>query len=195
MLGDAASSSTYFPPVPLPVPPPVPPPVPLLPPIPPPSPPEVPLDEPDVPPVVPLDDPVPAVPAPLVPAPVVPPPVPLSLLPPPLLGFVDGRVPAAGGTVDSPEFVLLGLLLRTQSARSVPVSPAHAALGELALFALLLLVSVDVDAPDDVDGAVIVDVPDVDDCPIAAPAAINDVARTSVLNFQSFIEPPNIAAP
>jgi len=108
---------------------------------------------------------------------------------------VDGRVPAAGGTVDSPEFVLLGLLLRTQSARSVPVSPAHAALGELALFALLLLVSVDVDAPDDVDGAVIVDVPDVDDCPIAAPAAINDVARTSVLNFQSFIEPPNIAAP
>jgi hypothetical protein len=29
----------------------------------------------------------------------VPPPVPLPLLPPPLLGFVDGRVPASGGTV------------------------------------------------------------------------------------------------
>jgi len=72
----------------------------------------------------------------------------------------------------------------------VPVSPAHAALGALLLFALLSLVSVDVDAPDDVDGPVIVDVPDVDDCPIAAPAAINDVARTSVLNFQSFISPP-----
>ena len=41
-----------------------------------------------------------------------------------------------------------------------------------------------------VDGPVIVDVPDVDDCPTAAPAAINDVARTSVLNFQSFISPP-----
>ena len=68
------------------------------------------------PPVAPLDDPVPAVPAPLVPAPVVPAPVvpppvplPLSLLPPPLLGLVDGLVPAAGGTVDNPEFVLLGL--------------------------------------------------------------------------------------
>ena len=76
----------------------------------------VPLDEPDVLPVGPLDEPVPAFPAPLVPAPVVPAPVapppvplPLSLLPPPLLGFVDGRVPAAGGTDDIPEFVLLGL--------------------------------------------------------------------------------------
>jgi hypothetical protein len=62
-----------------------------------------------------LDEPVPAVPAPLVPAPVVPAPVvppvplPLSLLPPPLPGFVDGRVPGAGGTDDIPEFVLLGL--------------------------------------------------------------------------------------
>ena len=70
-------------------------------------------DEPDAPPAAPLDDPVPAVPAPLVPAPVVPAPVvpppvplPLSLLPPPLLGFVDDRVP---GTADILEFVLLGL--------------------------------------------------------------------------------------
>ena len=84
-------------------------------PVPPPSLPDVPLDELDAP-DVPLDDPVPAVPAPLVPAPVVPAPVvpppvplPLSLLPPPLLGLVDGLVPAAGGTVDNPEFVLLGL--------------------------------------------------------------------------------------
>jgi len=51
----------------------------------------------------------PLVPAPVVPAPVVPPPVPLSLLPPPLLGLVDGRVPGAGGTEDIPEFALLGL--------------------------------------------------------------------------------------
>jgi hypothetical protein len=203
LRSDAASSSSYLPPVPLPVPPPVPllvPPLEL--PVPPPSLPDVPLDEPDVPLVDPLDDPVPAVPAPLVPAPVVPAPVvpppvplPLSLLPPPLLGLVDGRVPAAGGTVDNPEFVLLGLWLRTQSARAVPVSPAHAALGELLLSVLLLFVSVDVDAPNDVDGAVIVDVPDVDDCPSAALAATNDVARTIVLNCQSFIDPPNTAAP
>ena len=110
--GDAALSSSYLPPVPLPVPPPMPP---LALPVPPPSLPDVPLDELDAP-DEPLDDPVPAVPAPLVPAPVVPAPVvpppvplPLSLLPPPLLGLVDGLVPAAGGTVDNPEFVLLGL--------------------------------------------------------------------------------------
>jgi hypothetical protein len=100
MRSDATSALRYLLPVPLPVPPlelPVPPPLEL--PVPPP-----------------LDDPVPAVPAPLVPAPVVPAPVvpppvplPLSLLPPPLLGFVDGRIPGAGGTVDIPEFVLLGL--------------------------------------------------------------------------------------
>ena len=114
MRGDAALSSSYLPPVPLPVPPPMPP---LALPVPPPSLPDVPLDELDAP-DVPLDDPVPAVPAPLVPAPVVPAPVvpppvplPLSLLPPPLLGLVDGLVPAAGGTVDNPEFVLLGLCL------------------------------------------------------------------------------------
>ncbi|HEY3177616.1 MAG TPA: hypothetical protein VGL25_01910 [Casimicrobiaceae bacterium] len=77
----------------------------------------------------------------------------------------------------------------------MPVRPAHAAFGELLLFALLLFMSVDVDAPDDVDGLVVVDVPVVVDCPIAAPAAINDVARTSVFNFQTFIEPPNTAAP
>ncbi len=195
MRSDATWALRYLLPVPLPVPP-------LELPVPPPSLPDVPLDEPDGPPVAPLDDPVPAVPAPLVPAPVVPAPVvpppvplPLSLLPPPLLGFVDGRVPGAGGTVDIPEFVLLGLEPRTQSARAVPVRPAHAALGELLLFALLLLVSVDVDVPDDVDGLVVVDVPDVDACPSAAPAAANDVATTSVLNFQSFIDPPITAAP
>jgi hypothetical protein len=84
MRGDATPSLRYLLPAPVPLP-------------------DVPLDEP--------------VPAPLVPAPVVPAPVvpllltlPLSLLPPPLLlGVVDGRVPAAGGTVDIPELVLLGL--------------------------------------------------------------------------------------
>jgi hypothetical protein len=70
----------------------------------------------------------------------------------------------------------------------VPVSPAHAALGELPV--LLLLLSVDAEEPDDVDGLVIVDA-----CPSAAPAAANEVATTSVLNFQSFIDPPNTAAP
>jgi hypothetical protein len=61
--------------------------------------------------------------------------------------------------------------------------------------------SVDVDAPDDVDGLVVVDglvafdVSDVDACPSAAPAAASDVATTSVLNFQSFIDPPNATAP
>jgi hypothetical protein len=66
----------------------------------------------------------------------------------------------------------------------------------LLLFALALLVSVDVDAPDDVDGlVVIVDVSDVDACPNAAPAAANEVATTSSLNFQSFIDPPNTPAP
>jgi hypothetical protein len=65
----------------------------------------------------------------------------------------------------------------------------------LLLFALLLLVSVDVDAPDDVDGLVIVDVPDVDACPNAALAAANEVANTSALNFQRFIDPPNTPDP
>jgi len=147
------------------------------------------LDEPDVPPDVPADAPVPDVPPPVVPSPavpplVVPPLVPLApSLPAPLLapGVVDGRVPRVGGTDDIPEFVLLGLLLRTQSARAVPVRPAHDALG----------VSVEL-APLDVDGDVlgVDDVPDVDDCANAAPAATNDAARTSVFNFCNFIEPP-----
>ena len=142
---------------------------------------ELPLDEPDLPPAAPADAPVPDVPAPVVPSPVVPPLAPLvpSLPAPP--GAVDGRVPRAGGTDDIPEFVLLGLLLRTQSARAVPVRPAHDALG----------VSVEL-APLDVDGDVlgVDDVPDVDDCANAAPAATNDAARTSVFNFCNFIEPP-----
>ena len=147
-----------------------------------------PLDEPDVPPEVPAAAPVPDVPAPVVPSPAVPEPVvpPLVLLPPslpapPAPGAVDGRVPRVGGTDDRPEFVLLGLLLRTQSARAVPVRPAHDALG----------VSVEL-APLDVDGDVlgVDDVPDVDDCANAAPAATNDAARTSVFNFCNFIEPP-----
>ena len=77
----------------------------------------------------------------------------------------------------------------------MPVNPAHAALGELLLLALSLFMSVDVDAPDDVDGLVIVDVPEVDACPRAAPAAANDVATTSVLNFPSFIRTSKQAAP
>jgi len=147
-----------------------------------------PLDEPDVPPEVPADAPVPDVPAPVVPSPAVPAPValplaplPLSLLPPPAPGAVDGRVPRIGGTDDRPEFVLLGLLLRTQSARAVPVRPAHDALG-----VLVDLIPVDVD--DDVLG--VDDVPYVDDCANAALAATNDVARTSVFNCQDVIVPP-----
>jgi hypothetical protein len=155
---------------------------------------DAPLDEPDVPPEVPADAPFPdvpdpVVPPPVVPAPVVPPPVSLPLsLPPPAPGAVDGRVPRVGGTDDRPEFVLLGLLLRTQSARAVPVRPAHDALG-----ASVELIPLDVD--DEVLGVDDVvlgvdDVPYVDDCANAAPAATNDAARTSVFNFRNVIEPP-----
>ena len=68
---------------------------------------------------------------PEVPAPVVPPPVPLplSLLPPPLLE----RVRAEPVLVEFGLFVLLGLLLVTQSARAVPVRPAQDALGVVLL--------------------------------------------------------------
>src|SRR5439155_22879986 len=78
--------------------------------------------------------------------------------------------------------VLVGLLLRTQSARAVPVRPAHDALGGVS----------DELAPPDVDGDVLgVDgVADVDDCANAALAATNDATRTSVFNFCNFIEPP-----
>ena len=142
----------------------------------------LPLDEPDVPPEVPADAPVPDVPAPVVPSPVVPPLAPLVPSLPAAPGAVDGRVPRAGGTDDIPEFVLLGLLLRTQSARAVPVRPAHDALGGVS----------DELAPPDVDGDVLgVDgVADVDDCANAALAATNDATRTSVFNFCNFIEPP-----
>ena len=154
-----------------------------------------PLDEPDALPEVPPDAPVPDVPAPVVPspavpAPVVPPPVPLplSLLPPLAPGAVDGRVARAGGTDDRPEFVLLGLLLRTQAARAVPLRPAHVALG-----VSVELVPLDIDdevlGVDD-DALGVDDVPYVDDCANAAPAATNDIARTSVFNFHNFIEPP-----
>ena len=82
-----------------------------------------------------------------------------------------------------PEFVEPGLWLRTQSARAVPVRPAHAALGAL------LLRSVGAGAPADVDGDVVADMPAADACPIAAAATI-DVATTNVFNFQTFIKPP-----
>jgi hypothetical protein len=75
-----------------------------------------------------------------------------------------------------PELVLLGLLLRTQSARAVPVNPAQDALGV-------------VDDDEVVDPLGIDDVPDVDDC-ASAPVAASDVARMSVFNFHNFIKPP-----
>lgn len=155
-----------------------------------------PLDEPDVPPVAPApcpDEPV----VPEVPAPVVPPPVPLplSLLPPPLFERV-----LRPGTVDVPEFVLLGLLLRTQSARAVPVSPAHEALG--VVFESLCKQSesaVPVNPAHAFDGlAVLVpvvadgDVVDIDEdvsAANAAPVAASDVAKMSEFSFHNFINP------
>jgi hypothetical protein len=180
------------PPLAPPVPPLAPPVPPLAPPVPPPA---VPPDAPDVPPLdaPPLVDPLAA---PEVP-PVVPPPVPLPLsaLPPPLLERV-----VRPGTVEMPEFVLLGLLLRTQSARAVPVRPAHDAFG--VLFELLcrqsasavpvipaqLLDGLAVLVPVEVDG----DVVDIDDdvsAAKAAPAAASDVAKTSAFIFHNFIDP------
>jgi len=165
-------------------------------------PPDAPLDDPEAPPDVPAEAPVPVVPVvPVVPAPVVPPPVPLplSLLPPP--AFERARA----GTVVLPELMLLGLLLRTQSARAVPVIPAHDALGVVvrllrrqsesavpvmpvqALVVSCELVPVALDVDDDVVPRGIDDVPDVDVWASAAPVAASDVARMSVFNFHNFI--------